>query len=172
MRHRRFGAATLLAVNFYSKILFNCLLFNGLRIDKNLNIKYCQGTIDGQRQSSPIAWRRWWSGKETMKEPETIERKAGGRLGAASWLGVVISGIERILIALEESECNFQRELARLRSENPNLLVLPGSETSRLDEKSQALVFGYPRGLAGNASVGLRVPGNGRAGLFRRRFRR
>lgn len=59
------------------------------RVQKLYNSKR-ETPNDQDRQSSPTARRRWWSGKETMKEPETIKRKAGGRLGAATLLGVMV----------------------------------------------------------------------------------
>lgn len=50
---------------------------------------------------------------------------------------------EGILLSLEEGECTYQARLADLRSQNPHLLVLKGTETVRLDAQTPCLALGH-----------------------------
>ena len=94
-----------------------------------------------------------------MKESEPIDRKADGRLGAATSLGVMdkmLNKIEGSLLALEEGECTYQSRLADLRIQNPHLRVLRGTETARLDAQTPCLALGYLPGREQTRCVRLR----------------
>ena len=57
----------------------------------------------------------------------------------------VLNKIEEILLFLEEGEHTYQVRLAALRSQNPHLLVLKASESSRLDAHTPCLCLGHLR---------------------------